>query len=105
LESRVVAVENEEKRRLKSVVAHISIEIECRVRKIASLENSRLWHSIKAKPGVHRFAFQVWCGVTSVWNLLRAAQQREAPPLQPNKHGPKVHADDHGIRQFLNKSS
>jgi hypothetical protein len=49
LKSREVDVEDEEKRRLKSVVASVSIDNELLREKIARLENGALW-PFKSKP-------------------------------------------------------
>jgi hypothetical protein len=61
-------VDVEDERRLKSVVASVSVENELLREKIARLENDRPLAFWKSKPEPHPFAFQspaVWCGAGS----------------------------------------
>ena len=50
IKSREVSVEDEEKRRLKSVVAGLSVEAELLREKIVRLENGRPWAFWRSKP-------------------------------------------------------
>src|SRR5215831_19379139 len=58
LKSGEVDAEDEEKRRLRSAVANISVENELLREKIARLEDGRPLAFWKSKPEPHRFAFQ-----------------------------------------------
>ena len=68
LKSREVDVEDEEKRRLKSAVANVSVENELLRRRSPASRTAALWRFGSRNREPHRFAFQqsaVWCGPRS----------------------------------------
>jgi transposase len=83
LKSREVDVEDDEKRRLKSAVASLSVENELLREKIARLENGRLWRSGSRSHEPHHFAFQcqaLWCGAGGVVMAPGAIQLLRGAP-------------------------
>ncbi len=102
LKSRQTDVQDEEKRRLKSVVASISVDNELLREKIACLENGRPLAFLEVEtmsrtvsPSSNR-PYGV-ARVVQVWGMARssfyAARQRQQEPRDPHKRGPKVRSD------------